>query len=204
MIHITYKSLLCNTDAMADPYEAASNGNIEIVKLFIENGGNVNKKNVIENITLLYYACRYGHLEIVQFLLNNKADTSIKSMAYCPLYIASRYGHYEIVTALLENGANIDLNDPCTALYVAASYNNIEVVKVLIHNGTNPFIKSMHNHKTAASSRCSTNGANIAQEYIKQYEKLYPLKEWRPWNHFKYPHKYRQAMKTLAIIAKAR
>ncbi len=37
---------------------------------------------------------------------------------------------------------------------------------------------------------------------IECYEYMIQLKEWRPWNHSKYPSGYRNTMKTLVQLAK--
>jgi ankyrin repeat protein len=46
----------------------------------------------------LYNASHLGHTEIVELLLNNKADPNICYVGRSPLYTASRHGHTEIVT----------------------------------------------------------------------------------------------------------
>jgi ankyrin repeat protein len=49
----------------------------------------------------LYYASYNGHTEIVELLLNSKADPNICCEGKSPLYYASYNGHTEIVELLL-------------------------------------------------------------------------------------------------------
>lgn len=55
---------------------AISKGDIEMVKKFIEEGTNVNKKS--NGMTLLMYAARYNKVEIIEYLLQKGADRDIK------------------------------------------------------------------------------------------------------------------------------
>ena len=48
----------------------------------------------------LYYASYNGHTEIVELLLNNKADPNICCEGKSPLYYAFYKGHTEIVELL--------------------------------------------------------------------------------------------------------
>ena len=60
---------------------ACLNGYLEIVKLFLENGANVNFKDDREN-TPLHRACKNCHLEIVELLLANGAEKNCKNENY--------------------------------------------------------------------------------------------------------------------------
>ena len=48
-------------------FEAAWEGNLQIVKEFIENGADVNAKDILGR-TALYLASYFGNLEIVKYL----------------------------------------------------------------------------------------------------------------------------------------
>jgi ankyrin repeat protein len=60
---------------------AASTGSVgclNLVKLFIENGADPNYQDGFGN-TALIFAARWGHREVVRFLLTKGADTSLKT-----------------------------------------------------------------------------------------------------------------------------
>jgi ankyrin repeat protein len=56
---------------------AAGEGHLEIVKLLLEHGADVNAKTAYE--TALHLAAEKGHLEIVKFLLEHGADVNAKT-----------------------------------------------------------------------------------------------------------------------------
>ena len=60
-------------DSMPPLYHAVNNGNLEIVKLLVENGADVNVKNVVGQ-TPLHEAARCGYFEIVKYLIDKGAD----------------------------------------------------------------------------------------------------------------------------------
>uniref|UniRef100_UPI001AACA070 ankyrin repeat domain-containing protein n=1 Tax=Facilibium subflavum TaxID=2219058 RepID=UPI001AACA070 len=90
-------------------FDAVGKGNIEEVKYYLSNGGNVNISNKNrEDTPLLHVAVFYGHREIVQLLIENGADVDItNSHGTTALHLASKKGNAEIVKLLLEAGADI-------------------------------------------------------------------------------------------------
>ncbi|KAG6879264.1 hypothetical protein C0992_004011 [Termitomyces sp. T32_za158] len=58
----------------------------------------------------LHYAAKNGHLELVELLLEYKADINLaNSFGWSSLYHAVKNGHLNIVAVLLENKADIIL-----------------------------------------------------------------------------------------------
>lgn len=82
--------------------------------------------------TMLHAAAHAGHLEVVNFLLDNGAFTStVNDVNLTALQIAAENGHLRVVKALYEAGAVADQ----TALHHAASNDRLEVVKYLLQIG---------------------------------------------------------------------
>ena len=87
---------------------AAAAGFLNIVKLLIEVGADVNK-TTYTNSTPLRAACFDGHFDIVQFLVENNADVEIANRhGHTCLMIACYKGHQKIVKFLLDQSADVN------------------------------------------------------------------------------------------------
>ncbi len=99
---------------------AASNGNLEIVKLLVEHGAVVDIGKEGSDRTPLLEAAGYGHAEIVKFLITKGADVNARGKGLTPLLNACAGGHLRIgptgdksktIRVLLENGADVNVQD---------------------------------------------------------------------------------------------
>ncbi|KAK4076779.1 uncharacterized protein Triagg1_4382 [Trichoderma aggressivum f. europaeum] len=110
--------------------------NMELVKLLVENGADVNQKIDYER-TPVYMATYKNHVEIVRYLLSHNADPNITwSNGITPLWHAARQGYSEIVRLLIEAKADIHArNDEYgwTALHTV--FDSTETVRVLLEYG---------------------------------------------------------------------
>ena len=87
---------------------ASLRGHLDLVKKLVERGGDVNKPGW----TPLHYAATHGHLEIMNFLLDNHAYIDAESPnKTTPLMMAAQYGTPSAVTLLLEAGADATLRN---------------------------------------------------------------------------------------------
>ncbi|APA10721.1 hypothetical protein sscle_06g054910 [Sclerotinia sclerotiorum 1980 UF-70] len=80
---------------------AATNGHMEVIRLFLETKSvNVNV-TCVSGRSLIFYAAANGHEEIVKLLLNAEADpTFIDTEGETALLVSKRYGYYRIVDIL--------------------------------------------------------------------------------------------------------
>ena len=120
-------------------FKSCCNGYLEIVKLLIKNGTNINKKDN-SGSTPLIYACKSIDVEIVKLLVKNGANINEKDdNGNTPLIFSSYNGNLEIVKLLIKNGANINQLDTYgwTPLIFSSYNGNLEIVKLLIENGAN-------------------------------------------------------------------
>nr|CAH7728174.1 unnamed protein product [Callosobruchus chinensis] len=113
---------------------AACAGHLNIVKLLIKHGADVNHATKT-NSTPLRAACFDGRLDIVRYLTKHKADIHIanKYNNTC-LMIASYKGHLDVVSFLLETGADPNEKALCgaTALHFAAECGYVDIIKELL------------------------------------------------------------------------
>lgn len=99
----------------------ALNGNLEMAKLLISKGADVNVKDKNGN-TALAYCSDYGYIIVAK-----NADVNVKD----------KYGYIKIAKFFVENGADINHRnkDGITALEQATKNSNFELAKFLIENG---------------------------------------------------------------------
>jgi ankyrin repeat protein len=94
------------------------------------------------NITLLYNACMFNHLELVEKILDLNAKFIRVKGGWDAIMIASQFGFYNIVKLLLDRGADPNSgNGHFTVLGQAAIYNHIEICILLITRGANLMTK---------------------------------------------------------------
>ncbi|XP_066934605.1 alpha-latrotoxin-Lhe1a-like [Clytia hemisphaerica] len=90
---------------------ACEKGNLEAVKILIDNGADVNQKDG-KTIRPLYQACVSGHRDIVEYLIEEKADINkIGWNKFVPVHAAIERDDLELLKFLKEKGA--DLNMSC-------------------------------------------------------------------------------------------
>jgi len=84
---------------------AVANNHVEISKILVKRGANVNHRYE-DGVSPLMEACLNGNLELVNFLLENGADPSAKTKdEKTPLVFAKEKNHGEVVEALKRHGA---------------------------------------------------------------------------------------------------
>jgi len=111
---------------------------------------------------LLCYASRFGYVELVQYLLANKADVSaVGENRSTPLHFASENGHEEVAQLLLDKGANVSTtnNYGWTPLHLA-SQNGHEVARLLLEMDAN--ISAADNYGWTPLHFACLNGHEVA------------------------------------------
>ncbi|MFT4313966.1 MAG: ankyrin repeat domain-containing protein [Wolbachia pipientis] len=119
--------------------EEVDQGNIQAVKNFIEQGGNIEAKND-DGWTLLHRAAWKGREKIVEFLVDQGANINAKANGdnKKPIHAAAKAGHKDIVEFFLSKGIGVDDadNDKWTPLHYAAAY-HLELSKFLLGQNAN-------------------------------------------------------------------
>ena len=101
---------------------ASSGGYVEVLKILLDCGGDVNKVSNTGQ-TPLYAAAGRGHVAAIKLLLGRGADVDkADNDGWTPVYVASTMGEAEAVHVLLKAGAdaNVADSDGNTALHIAA------------------------------------------------------------------------------------
>jgi hypothetical protein len=101
---------------------AAYNGNVEIARLLLQNGAEVNAKGNYGS-TPLHWAAIHGHVDILHLLVENGANLEAQENdGYRALHWATRYGHLPFIQELISRyhvDINARVNDGTTALWMA-------------------------------------------------------------------------------------
>ena len=86
------------------------NCNIEIVRLLVKSGADIDSVN-IHGLTPLHKAAARGCAKIVRFLIEKGANINKRTNDdWAPLHFAARYGKHEVVRLLLDLGSDINVH----------------------------------------------------------------------------------------------
>jgi len=130
------------TESVEPPYslqEAAAIGDLDLVKLLIEKGTNVDAVEDSFFKTALHRAVISGHKDVVEFLLSKGADVNDFSgtREATPLHWAIVNNRREIAELLIVKGANINTHNNAgqTPLDIAFSRDYKDIAELLLSKG---------------------------------------------------------------------
>ena len=115
-----------------------TDGNLPALKdLITKQALNPNEVKDPSGLTLLHLACQHGHLDIVQYLINDrKCNPETTTTNGCtPLHTACKSGRLHIIKCLITDhkcNPHCTDNDGYTPLHAASESGNIEPVEYLI------------------------------------------------------------------------
>ncbi len=132
-------------------WHAACAGHAGIIRLLVQWGVFVDLADD-EGRTPLYAACREGHADAVEELLdlraNPEAETS--AMGLTPAHVAALFGHTDCLLMLLNAGASANKTPRAaeyvnfTPIHLAAANGHSECVSVLLQAGADAFRRCSH------------------------------------------------------------
>jgi uncharacterized protein len=141
--------LVTSTSPVAD---AARDGNREMVRSLVQQGGDVNTAEG-DGMTALHWAARGNDVAMAEMLLyagaNLKAATRLGS--YTPLDLASRLGNADVTKVLLDAHAEVGASTSTglTPLMMAARSGSTETVELLLDHGAEVDAKEPSHGQTA-------------------------------------------------------
>lgn len=135
--------------------------NIEIAKLLIDSGANVNHISQDGRVYPLDAAIRAGNEEVIKFIISRGADVNLfstKQKFLTPLLSAIFSERNDMLKLLLENGASKTVNVECAPcfhpLITSASFSNFEGFELILKHGGDINYKNKY-HQTTLWYLCS-------------------------------------------------
>ena len=154
---------------------AVSSGQLEILKLLLHSGADVNRQNV-QGVTALYFAVEKNSLDAVRLLVERdeilvdlKRDRK-RWKVWTPLIKACHEGYYSIVALLLNKGADVngETDDGNSPLYAAANKNRENVIRLLLDQDDILVDGKTSNGWTPLQIICFRGNYNIAELVLKK------------------------------------
>ena len=158
---------------MESLWSGARQGNFDSVKKAIESGTDVNSKTDY-GATALSFAADRGHVEIVQYLISQKANPNVKDRFYgaTPMDWASSHGHYEIMKVLVKGGAS----NISPAFTKSITKNDIDFVKDLADNRFVTY-RTAKSNLHLANRRAFQAAVEILEPLVKKLEPAVSVSE---------------------------
>jgi ankyrin repeat protein len=135
---------------------AARYGHLEVVKLLLEKGANIEAHTWGQPATALSWAAANGHTAIVKLLLEKGAKLEAHSVEWGSDFVligacCGAGARIEVVKLLPDKGADIEARDGSgnTALLAAASVGQTEIVRLLLNKGASIEAFDYINQETA-------------------------------------------------------
>jgi pectate lyase len=153
--------------------ELIASGNIEGVRLFISQGGDVNTRSEGSQIAPLHMAAMKGHKGIVELLLAVEG-IHINAQRGWPggtaLHYAVKGGYKEIAELLIENDADVNVKDRQgkTALDYAKQFNKQDIIDLLKKHGATE--KPPQSFRQKWESMSADEKEKLREQLRKRYE----------------------------------
>ena len=120
------------------PLHAASyRGHLDVARLLLDHGADVNTKNEHENTPLRSAYSAGPHVEVMRLLLDHGADVNVSCFRHV-LTDASYNGRVDVVHLLLQHNVNVNRTRHgfyWTALHFASWFGRRKVVELLLEHG---------------------------------------------------------------------
>ena len=146
---------------------------VEMVKVMVKAGVDVNARNLIGGWTALHCACSQGHVAMVKLLLSSAADVEVgDNEGWTPFHFAASNGCLEALKQLLAVGC--DMNKMTAAegyspLHLACQQGGVAVVEELLGRGA-VLEKKDQDGWGVLHCACQHNKKNVVELLLKKVE----------------------------------
>ena len=162
-------------------YIACETNQLEIVKLLLDKGADVNFRPRLKTKTPLFLACENENLEMVNLLLEKDADVKLLNddlrsdeKDISPLFKACETGNIYIAKRLLDEDADLKIKVSYyprrTAFFIACTHNKTEIVKLLIKERSTKLNTDDFCVQKAFHEACRENCVNVIKFLLSKTE----------------------------------
>lgn len=154
-------------------HDLAREGDLLSAEVIFDAGNEIDLPDEIGRRPL-HEAAFYGHLDLVDFFLDNGAvlDAPIHPFGHTALYLAVQQSRYDVVRRLIKRGAKLNVEDALLGaglLHVAAAKGDMQMAGLLISAGINVF-RADKNGLTARDTAARHRHNNLAKVLLKVME----------------------------------
>jgi ankyrin repeat protein len=125
-------------DSACPLHHAAESGQLEIVKLLLKKGADINATDKYYLWTPLHRAAKFGKGDVAAYLIKKGAKVNaVSGRGFMPLHVAIQNQQTELVRLLIAKGSDVNarIGYGYNALQMAVEYGNIETLTLLIDKG---------------------------------------------------------------------
>ena len=129
-----------NNEGMTALHYAAANGDINVVKILIENGADIKAQDTVLSRSVIHFAAESGNIDCIKYLTEKGADLLDRdTFGATPLHYAARNNKLEVVKFLVDKKVDYTAKDArgWTAMHYASDGGSIDVVRYLLAKGLN-------------------------------------------------------------------
>jgi len=132
-------------DGMSALHWAADRGDVEMTKMLVYAGANIDAATRIGHYTPLHVASKGGFASVVELLIEAGAPVNVMTTTsgVSALHLAAASGSTDTVAVLLDHDADVDARESAwgqTPLIFAAGYNRVGTLRLLLEHGADPDI----------------------------------------------------------------
>jgi len=179
---------------MEDIFHWCREGNAIQVRVWLDDTEHDLNQGDDHNFSPLHWACKEGHIKIVEMLLLRGARVNATNRGDdIPLHLAAAHGHRDIVLLLLRNKADVNfINEHGnTPLHYACFWGYKDVAEDLVHHGA--LVSVANKYGETPLDKCKSTMQEILKEIAKDHGQDFKVIKYKDQSSLGYKTRSRDA-----------